>query len=218
MNRDDKMGSADTDHNHQQDEVRVSLSPEAGEGGALSPSIEDGAATGDALGPEQMEPFNNNIPVFLDRTFRMIENISNDIVCWSEAGDSFIIKQVLVFEGLLPSYYNHKKFLSFVRQLNFYGFKKVKGGASSRARAASSNGTQGAEAGLGAATRESDSWEEFRHPQFRRGRRDLLVGIKRQKDGGRLKRKRGGIANGRTSDDTLEDVFGQIVTARRSHE
>lgn len=29
--------------------------------------------------------------------------------------------QVLVFEGLLPSYYNHKKFLSFVRQLNFYG-------------------------------------------------------------------------------------------------
>lgn len=26
-----------------------------------------------------------------------------------------------MFEGLLPSYYNHKKFLSFVRQLNFYG-------------------------------------------------------------------------------------------------
>lgn len=29
--------------------------------------------------------------------------------------------QVQVFEGLLPSYYNHKNYLSFVRQLNFYG-------------------------------------------------------------------------------------------------
>ncbi|CAN0182777.1 unnamed protein product [Ectocarpus fasciculatus] len=36
---------------------------------------------------------------------------------------------------------------------------------------------------------EPDSWQEFRHPEFRRGRRDLLAGIKRQKDGGRVKRK-----------------------------
>lgn len=36
----------------------------------------------------------NHIPVFLDRTFRMIENVPDDIVCWSTAGDSFIIKQV----------------------------------------------------------------------------------------------------------------------------
>lgn len=42
-----------------------------------------------------------------------------------------------------------------------------------------------------AAAKESESWEEFIHPLFRRGRRDLLVGIKRHKDGGRLKRKQG---------------------------
>lgn len=51
------------------------------------------------------------------------------------------------------------------------GFKKVKGGASR--------------------SESSDSWEEFMHPQFRQGRRDLLVSIKRQKDGGHLKRKQG---------------------------
>lgn len=46
-----------------------------------------------SAGSERMEPF-NNVPVFLDRTFRMIESVSDDIVCWSEGGDSFIIKQV----------------------------------------------------------------------------------------------------------------------------
>ena len=76
------------------------------------------------------------------------------------------------------------------------GFKKVKGGASSRPRSAAAGaaaGEGGAVVGVGsaAAGKDSESWEEFRHPQFRRGRRDLLVGIKRQKDGGRLKRKRG---------------------------
>lgn len=37
---------------------------------------------------------NNHIPVFLDRTFRMVEEVPDDVVCWSTAGDSFIIKQV----------------------------------------------------------------------------------------------------------------------------
>lgn len=38
---------------------------------------------------------------------------------------------------------------------------------------------------------EAHSWQEFKHPQFRRGRRDLLMGIKRQENGERLKRKKG---------------------------
>ncbi|CAN0097995.1 unnamed protein product [Ectocarpus sp. 12 AP-2014] len=149
------------------------------------------------------EPYNSNhIPVFLDRTFSFIEDASPDIVCWSEAGDSFIIKKVLAFEGLLPSYYNHKKFLSFVRQLNFYGFKKVRGrGARSRAGSASS-GAQGE----AAEAEESASWEEFRHPQFRRGRRDLLVGIKRQKDDGRMKRRQADVQKS----DVLGNLMGEV--------
>ena len=72
------------------------------------------------------------------------------------------------------------------------GFKKTKGRPRTSAclrTAEDGTGADGVEAE--AAPTESESWEEFRHPQFRRGRRDLLVGIKRQKDGGRLKRKRG---------------------------
>lgn len=37
---------------------------------------------------------NDHIPVFLDRTFSMIEQVPDDIVCWSTAGSSFIVKQV----------------------------------------------------------------------------------------------------------------------------
>lgn len=43
---------------------------------------------------QEIGAFDNHIPVFLDRTFRMIEQVPDDIVCWSTAGDSFIIKQV----------------------------------------------------------------------------------------------------------------------------
>jgi len=35
-----------------------------------------------------------NIPVFMERVLKMIEDLSDDIVCWSTAGDSFIVKKV----------------------------------------------------------------------------------------------------------------------------
>lgn len=49
---------------------------------------------------EEIEPFNINIPVFMERTFRMIDSISDDIVCWSRAGDSFIVKKASDTETL----------------------------------------------------------------------------------------------------------------------
>ena len=85
----DNNNNSDADTNHHQHEgSRRSPSPGAGA---------DAAAEAYDVGPAQQEvvdSFNNNIPVFLDRTFRMIETLPDDVVCWSEAGDSFIIKQV----------------------------------------------------------------------------------------------------------------------------
>lgn len=53
----------------------------------------------------------------------------------------------------------------------------------------------------GATPKGPESWEEYSHPQFRRGRPDLLADIRRKKDGGRMKRKRGATtAKGRKKD------------------
>lgn len=50
---------------------------------------------------EEIEPFNINIPVFMERTFRMIDSVSDDIVCWSRAGDSFIVKKASKYRAMM---------------------------------------------------------------------------------------------------------------------
>lgn len=46
---------------------------------------------------------------------------------WSETGDSFVVKNTQDFASkVIPCFFKHSNFSSFVRQLNFYGFRKVK--------------------------------------------------------------------------------------------
>lgn len=71
--------------------------------------------------------------------------------------------------------------------------KSISGGAQGAAAAAAAGAAGAGDAG------DSAPLHEFMHPQFRRGRRDLLVGIKRHKDSGRVKRKRG-VVSQRTID------------------
>lgn len=62
---------------------------------------------------------------FLTKTYYMLEQCPKDIASWSNNGQSFTIKDVDAFENeVLPKYFNHSKFPSFIRQLNFYGFSK----------------------------------------------------------------------------------------------
>lgn len=44
---------------------------------------------------QQRQSFRNDVPVFLDQTFTMIENVPDHIVSWSAGGDTFIVKQVM---------------------------------------------------------------------------------------------------------------------------
>ena len=49
-----------------------------------------------------------------------------NVISWNEDGTGLVLKQQREFtETILPLYFRHRNFLSFIRQLNTYGFTKV---------------------------------------------------------------------------------------------
>lgn len=57
----------------------------------------------------------------------MIDRCDSSIATWSPSGDNFVVKNVEKFAStVLPMYFKHSNFSSFARQLNFYGFRKLK--------------------------------------------------------------------------------------------
>ncbi|KAI3749038.1 hypothetical protein L6452_12566 [Arctium lappa] len=91
---------------------------------------------------------------FLTKTYHLVDdNTIDDVVSWSEDGSTFIVWNPTEFaKDLLPKYFKHNNFSSFVRQLNTYGFRKV----------------------------VPDRWE-FSNDCFRRGEKRLLCDIQRRK-------------------------------------
>jgi heat shock transcription factor 2 len=105
-------------------------------------------------------------PIFLQKTYHMIDTCDPTVCCWSEDGKTFIVKNTTAFEKeVIPQFFKHNKFASFVRQLNFYGFRKIKYSDSLRI-----------DPKLEAKT--AHYWR-FKHDKFMKGRKDLLVEIKR---------------------------------------
>lgn len=64
----------------------------------------------------------NTVPPFLSKTYDMVDDTStNSVVSWSSGNNSFVVWKVPEFaRDLLPKYFKHNNFSSFVRQLNTY--------------------------------------------------------------------------------------------------
>ncbi|TNY23910.1 transcription factor Hsf1 [Rhodotorula diobovata] len=111
-----------------------------------------------------------NVPAFLTKLFTMVSDPgTDDLIRWSEDGDSFFVPSAdRMGRELLPHYFKHQNFGSFVRQLNMYGFHKVP------------HLQQGV---LKRDTSEDADMLEFSNANFQRGQPDLLCMIHRKVKG-----------------------------------
>lgn len=122
----------------------------------IHPSLAGLPGAGGGAGSKQQ-------PSFVSKLYSMLEDDTiEDMIAWGPSGTTFSVANPAEFaKVVLPNWFKHSNWQSFVRQLNMYGFHKV-------------NHTY-----QGTPEEEIQVWE-FKHPSFRRGEVHLLSEIKRK--------------------------------------
>lgn len=111
------------------------------------------------IGRKRIQPYNQEhhpeTSNFLLKLYQILEsNVFKGVIEWDESGKYFIIKNLNLFcEKVLPIYYKHNNFSSFVRQLNMYDFHKI---------------------------RSKDNFHIYEHSLFTRDGKDQINKIKRK--------------------------------------
>jgi hypothetical protein len=105
----------------------------------------------------------NAITAFLAKLWALVNDTTcDDLIAWDPSGGSFhVYDQSRFAREILPRYFKHNNFASFIRQLNMYGFRKM------------------STIEHGSLKSEGDDIE-FAHPSFIRGQDTLLELIKRR--------------------------------------
>ena len=57
--------------------------------------------------------------LFVTETYHMVDTCDPTMACWSEDGETFVVKDPIKFEQkIIPQFFKHSKFSSFVRVSN----------------------------------------------------------------------------------------------------
>lgn len=104
---------------------------------------------------------------FIAKLYQMINSCDRDtprIASWDDNGHTFVVKDTKAFASeIMPNYMQTKQFDSFIRNLNFYDFHKIQPPPIPKS-----------DRDPGAAKHV-----KYRHPNFQRGKMDLVREIKR---------------------------------------
>ncbi|KAF9345079.1 stress-responsive transcription factor hsf1 [Mortierella sp. AD094] len=157
-------------------------------------------ATGSSSTPAMPQPrpsstARGNVAAFLTKLYNMVnDEASNNLIKWSDDGQSFLVLRHVDFaKEVLPKFFKHNNFSSFVRQLNMYGFHKV----------------PHLQQGVLLPDSDSEQWE-FSNPHFQKNQPDLLCLVSRKK-----------ASNGNEDKDPFTMDLGHIlqeVTAIKKHQ